>query len=150
MRDMTRRVPGLIGLFYPELGATPTSKDEQSVYKNITRAFRRLRLAQLPVHHTPKSLRHIFGSQLLSRGISPAYVQEQLGHSSIQITVDTYGSWLPVQAPGAVDGFATIEAVSGLEAADYQASSSALSSFSLLVRGSSSSRMLKNPVPGTP
>jgi hypothetical protein len=26
---------------------------------------------------------------------SPAYVQRQLGHSSISITVDTYGHWIP-------------------------------------------------------
>lgn len=26
---------------------------------------------------------------------SPAYVQRQLGHASISITVDTYGHWLP-------------------------------------------------------
>jgi len=25
---------------------------------------------------------------------SPAYVQKQLGHSSISITVDTYGHWI--------------------------------------------------------
>ena len=27
--------------------------------------------------------------------MSPAYVQKQLGHSSIQITVDIYGHWMP-------------------------------------------------------
>jgi integrase len=95
-------------LFYPELGPNPTGTDEQRIYKSLKRAFDRvLKLANLPRHHTPKSLRHTFGSQLISRGISPAYVQQQLGHSSIQITVDVYGSWLPVQAPGALDGFAT-------------------------------------------
>jgi hypothetical protein len=26
-----------------------------------------------------------------------------MGHASIQQTVDTYGSWLPVRVPGAVD-----------------------------------------------
>jgi len=26
---------------------------------------------------------------------SPAYVQKQLGHSSITMTVDTYGHWMP-------------------------------------------------------
>ena len=95
-------------LFYPELGTSPTAKDEQRVYKNVARAFARvLRIARLPAHHSPKSLRHTFGSQLISRGISPAYVQQQMGHSSIQITVDTYGSWLPVQAAGAIDSYAT-------------------------------------------
>jgi hypothetical protein len=28
-------------------------------------------------------------------GVSPAYVQKQLGHSSISMTVDIYGHWVP-------------------------------------------------------
>ena len=39
--------------------------------------------------------RHTYASLLLSEGISPVYVQEQLGHSSIQMTVDIYGTWIP-------------------------------------------------------
>jgi integrase len=35
--------------------------------------------------------------------ISPAYVQKQLGHSSIQITVDTYCHWIPGEGRGRVD-----------------------------------------------
>jgi len=30
-------------------------------------------------------------------------VQQQMGRASIQMTVDVYGSWLPVRASGAVD-----------------------------------------------
>jgi integrase len=36
-------------------------------------------------------LRHTFGSLLIQDGATLAYVKEQMGHSSIQITVDTYG-----------------------------------------------------------
>lgn len=32
---------------------------------------------------------------MLQQGVSPAYVQRELGHASIQLTVDTYGKWLP-------------------------------------------------------
>jgi hypothetical protein len=32
-----------------------------------------------------------------------AYVQRQLGHASIQLTVDTYGKWLPIGNKAAVD-----------------------------------------------
>jgi hypothetical protein len=35
---------------------------------------------------------------LLQQGESPAYVQRQLGHASIQLTVSTYGKWLGNQA----------------------------------------------------
>jgi integrase len=43
------------------------------------------------VHDT----RHSFASILLMAGESPAYVKEQLGHSSIKMTVDIYGHWIP-------------------------------------------------------
>jgi hypothetical protein len=35
--------------------------------------------------------------------VSPAYVQRQFGHASIQLTVDTYGKWLPMGNKSAVD-----------------------------------------------
>ena len=31
------------------------------------------------------------------------YVQEQLGHATIELTVSTYGRWLKKKAPGALD-----------------------------------------------
>lgn len=40
-------------------------------------------------------IRHTFASLLLSKGKSPVYVKEQLGHSSIQMTVDIYGHLIP-------------------------------------------------------
>jgi integrase len=40
-------------------------------------------------------LRHTFGSLLIQGGASLAYVKDQMGHSSIQITVDTYGRLIP-------------------------------------------------------
>jgi integrase len=48
-------------------------------------------------------LRHTYASLLLQDGVSPVYVQRQLGHASIQLTVDTYGKWLPMENKGAVD-----------------------------------------------
>ena len=43
---------------------------------------------------SPHDLRHTYVSILLMAHMSPAYVQKQLGHSSINITVDTYGHWI--------------------------------------------------------
>jgi integrase len=48
-------------------------------------------------------LRHTYASLLLQDGVSPVYVQRQLGHASIQLTVDTYGKWLPMENKGVVD-----------------------------------------------
>ncbi len=48
-------------------------------------------------------LRHTFASLLLQQGESPVYVKEQMGHSSIQITVDLYGHLIPGGNKQAVD-----------------------------------------------
>jgi integrase len=40
-------------------------------------------------------LRHSFGSLLIQKGASIVYVKEQMGHSPIQVTVDTYGHLVP-------------------------------------------------------
>ena len=76
--------------------------------------LRVLKAAKLPEHFTPHCLRHTYASILLSEGVSPVYVQEQLGHATIELTVSTYGRWLKKKAPGALDrlDFAT-EVASG-------------------------------------
>jgi integrase len=51
--------------------------------------------AGLPPHFTPHCMRHTYASTLLAQGESPVYVQHQLGHASIRLTVDCYGAWLP-------------------------------------------------------
>ena len=38
-----------------------------------------------------RDLRHTFASLLIQHGAHPKYIQEQLGYSSIQVTMDTYG-----------------------------------------------------------
>lgn len=48
-------------------------------------------------------LRHTFASLLIQNGESLAYVKDQLGHHSIQITVDTYGHLVPGANRQAVD-----------------------------------------------
>jgi len=48
-------------------------------------------------------IRHTYASLLLSNGESPVYVKEQLGHHSIQMTVDIYGHLIPSSNRGAVN-----------------------------------------------
>ena len=48
-------------------------------------------------------LRHTFASLLLQNSESPVYVKEQMGHSSIQVTVDCYGHLIPGGNKQAVD-----------------------------------------------
>jgi len=40
---------------------------------------------------------------LLIAGTDVYYVSRMLGHASIQLTVDTYGRWLPANRKGALD-----------------------------------------------
>jgi len=42
-------------------------------------------------------LRHFFASQLIANGESAVYVRDQMGHSSIKVTFDTYGHLFPGQ-----------------------------------------------------
>jgi integrase len=94
-------------LFYPELGLKPGEKDAQRVYKTALRAMRRsLAAAGLPQHHALHALRHSYAVGLISQGVSPAFVQQQMGHASIEQTVGTYGSWFPVRVAGALDSLA--------------------------------------------
>jgi integrase len=74
-----------------------TEQGEPMTEDRIRAAMARaLKAAKLPGHHTPHGLRHTYASLLLQAGESPAYVQRQLGHASIKLTVDTYGKWLPM------------------------------------------------------
>lgn len=107
-------------IFFPKLGKAPTELAIDSVYRRALTAMRRvLRKVGLPTYYSLHSLRHTYGVGLISRGNSPVYVQQQMGHARIDETVDTYGSWFPVRAKGAVDAFsrATLQAEAGAEGA---------------------------------
>jgi integrase len=41
------------------------------------------------------SLRHTYAALMLAAGVSPKYLQEQMGHASIQTTLDLYGHLVP-------------------------------------------------------
>jgi integrase len=59
-----------------------------SIYAPIAKAAE---LAQIRFH----DLRHFFASMLIAQGETAKYVCDQLGHSSIQVTFDTYGHLFP-------------------------------------------------------
>ena len=58
-------------------------------------------------------LRHSYASLLLQQGESLIYVRDQLGHHSIQITVDTYGHLVPGSNRQAADKLDDVEWRSG-------------------------------------
>jgi integrase len=76
-------------LVNPKDGDTPFS--QRDVQCGLRRACK---AAGLEIRN-PHDLRHTYATILLMAGVSPAYVQKQLGHSSISMTVDIYGHWIP-------------------------------------------------------
>lgn len=61
----------------------------QRIFKPI------LRLAGLPVNLRFHDLRHSYASMLIHQGANIKYVQRQLGHANIQMTLNTYSHLLP-------------------------------------------------------
>jgi integrase len=78
----------------------PSRADTPIDHNYIERNFKAvLKAGGLPPWFTPHSLRHTYATLALVAGESIYYVQRMLGHATIQMTVDTYGSWLPAGNP---------------------------------------------------
>jgi len=75
-------------LFHDGTGKPLSQNTVRNVFKAV---LKRAGLREIRLH----DIRHTFASLLLSDGQSPVYVKEQLGHSSIQMTVDIYGHLIP-------------------------------------------------------
>ncbi len=69
----------------------------------IRRVFKRILLKAGLREIRFHDIRHTFASLLLSDGTTPVYVKEQMGHSSIQMTVDIYGHLIPSSNRAAVN-----------------------------------------------
>jgi len=70
---------------------------------NLRKLFNRLLTAAKLRRVRFHDLRHSFASLLLQNGESLTYVKEQMGHSSINVTVDIYGHMVPGGNRQAVD-----------------------------------------------
>jgi integrase len=88
--------------------------------RNVRRALARVALRAGLGYMTPHDLRHTFGSTLVAAGESMVYVQQQMGHASIQITIDTYGSALPVTPRHGVALLDTLSITTAAAAVDGQ------------------------------
>lgn len=80
--------------------------DPDNFYKRSFAAIRER--AELRATIGLHTLRHTYASLLIGQGENPKYVSEQLGHSSIAITMDTYGHLFEktsTKAMGRLDGF---------------------------------------------
>jgi len=80
---------------------------EQNYIRRVfKRALTKAGLREIRLH----DLRHTFASLLLTQKETPVYVKEQMGHSSIQITVDIYGHLIPGSNKKAVDKLDDLDA----------------------------------------
>lgn len=83
---------GNVDLLFPdpdEKGLWPYSQRKvQALVKRVCKG------AGLEIRN-PHDLRHTYATLLLMAHQSPGYVQQQLGHSSISITMDIYCHWIP-------------------------------------------------------
>jgi integrase len=76
-------------VFVTEYG---TRYDVNNLRKIFNKCLEKAGLRRIRIH----DMRHTYASLLIAQGESLAYVRDQLGHHSIQITVDTYGHLVPV------------------------------------------------------
>lgn len=90
------------------LFTTPTGErlDPSNLRKVFWGMLTKAKLRRVRFH----DLRHTFASLLIAQGESLAYVKDQLGHSSIKITVDTYGHLVPGGNRQAVDRLDDVQA----------------------------------------
>ena len=79
--------------------ADGTLLDEANIRHMFHRILETAMLRRIRFH----DLRHTFASLLIQQGESVACVREQMGHSSIRITVDVYGNLVPGGNRAAVD-----------------------------------------------
>ncbi len=67
-------------------------------------ALRRAGLRKVRFH----DLRHTYASLLIANGEHPKYIQTQMGHSSIKVTMDTYGHLMQATNAQAAEKLATL------------------------------------------
>jgi integrase len=75
----------------------PTATGQVQRHANIvSRQFEPLQRAVFgEVRYGLHALRHFFASWCIRQGFSPKRIQTLMGHSSITMTMDRYGHWLP-------------------------------------------------------
>lgn len=75
----------------------------------LGRYFRKVREASgVGKYHQFKDFRHTYATLMFSRGFHPKIVQENMGHSSIKITMDTYSHYIPGMGSDAADALGDV------------------------------------------
>jgi integrase len=94
-----------------------TQIDPSNLRKLFNRILTEAKLRRVRFH----DLRHTFASLLIQQSESLVYVKEQMGHSSIEVTVDIYGHLVPGGNRQAVDKLDDVSTVSKKDSDEYAA-----------------------------
>ncbi|NRS51017.1 site-specific integrase [Brevibacillus sp. HB2.2] len=91
MKYQNQKKLALNELYHHDLNLVLTRDDgnivpKSSLFNAFSRTLKRLNIPSIPIH----SLRHTHAVLLLETGTDMKYIQERLGHGSIQITSDVY------------------------------------------------------------
>ncbi len=88
--QLLARTPNELGLVFPTPGGMVWRKDN-FMARVFRPAVRRANLAPLRFH----DLRHTYATLMIAAGAHPKLLQAQLGHTSINVTLNTYGHLFP-------------------------------------------------------
>ncbi|MDQ3378708.1 MAG: site-specific integrase [Actinomycetota bacterium] len=89
-RQLLARRPNDLGVVFPSPRGELLN-DDNFRHRVFRPAVRRTGLARLRFH----DLRHTYAALMVAAGAHPKYLQAQMGHSSIRVTLDLYGHLLP-------------------------------------------------------
>jgi integrase len=92
--------PAADALVFPSATGAPLDPDNLR-HRVWAPALAKAELRHVRIH----SLRHTFASMLIAQGENPKYISAQLGHASVQITLDRYGHLFPDERRGAAARF---------------------------------------------
>ena len=86
---------GILSQGFKDVAELVFTRNGRVIEQNFIRLQHKLILKKAGVRYIKfHGLRHAFCTHLLSHDVSPYYVSQQAGHSSISITCDIYGSWI--------------------------------------------------------
>jgi integrase len=106
-RQLLARKPNELSLVFP----SPEGRilnDDNFRHRVFRPAVRRTRLDGLRFH----DLRHTYAALMVAAGAHPKYLQAQMGHSSIRVTLDLYGHLFPDANRGVLDSLDALMAPS--------------------------------------
>jgi len=106
-RQLLARTPNDLHLVFPSPDGHILN-DDNFRHRVFAPAVRRTKLTGFRFH----DLRHTYAALMVAAGAHPKYLQAQMGHSSIRVTLDLYGHLFPDANRGVLDALDALTAPS--------------------------------------